>query len=88
MGRGQIAIDQLATSYEYVRTAPSETYWVGSRDEVRRLRSFEQAAYSLLRTRGKSARFLLSQLPCYSTEMTSLRDALWNAIAILLKRMA
>ena len=32
--------------------------------------------------------FLLSQLPCYSTEMTSLRDALWNAIAILLKRMA
>ena len=30
-------------------------------------------------------RFLLSQLPCYSTEMTPLRGALWNAIAILLK---
>ena len=33
-------------------------------------------------------RFLLSQLPCYSTEMTPLRGALWNAIAILLKNMA
>ena len=32
--------------------------------------------------------FLLSQLPCYSTEMTSLRGVLWNAIAILLKNMA
>ena len=32
--------------------------------------------------------FLLSQLPCYSTEMASLRGALWNAIAILLKNMA
>ena len=50
------------------------------------------ASYSgeLTCPRGNPAekRFLLSQLPCYSTEMTSLRDAIWNAIAILLKRMA
>ena len=42
-----------------------------------------------LSTRGPlGKRFLLSQLPCYSTEMASLHGALWNAIAILLKNMA